>query len=138
MPPRTRLFFCGLNLALFFLAAAPLYREFTRRTDIWWTPHAMQVPLAESKDRVEIYARGKPLATLLQAGQLSMAESGAVRILAMSEVGLRFNNYDRVRAQHVPLLLTNAAACGAIAIMFLLVLTGRLRYREERERPSAS
>jgi hypothetical protein len=98
----------------------------------------MQVPLAESKDRVEIYARGKPLATLLQAGQLSMAESGAVRILAMSEVGLRFNNYDRVRAQHVPLLLTNAAACGAIAIMFLLVLTGRLRYREERERPSAS
>jgi hypothetical protein len=138
MPPRIRLFFCGLNLALLFLAAVPLYREFSRRSDIWWTPFGMLVPLAESKDRVEIYARGKPLATLVQGGQLSIAEDGAMRTLATSDVGLRFNNYDRVRAQRLPLLLTNAAACGAIAIMLLLVLTGRLRYREERERPSAS
>ena len=43
---------------LFFIAAVPLYSELSRRSDIWWTPHAMIAPFAESKDRVEIYARG--------------------------------------------------------------------------------
>ena len=70
MPPRTRLLFAALTLVLFFVAAVPLYGELARRTDIWWTPHTMLVPLTESTDRVEIYSRGKPLAALLQAGQL--------------------------------------------------------------------
>lgn len=72
MPPRNRLVFATLSLFLFFVAAVPLYGELSRRSDIWWTPHAMLVPLAESTDRVEIYARGKPLAALLQAGQLGL------------------------------------------------------------------
>ena len=133
MPPRIRLVFSTLSLALFFVAAAPLYRELSRRSDIWWTPHAMLVPLAESKDRVEIYAHGKPLAALLQAGQLRIAEDGGLP-LATSDVGLRFNNWDRVRVERLPLLLVYAAGCGVTACMFLLVLTGRLAYRGEKER----
>ena len=76
MPPRIRLVFASLSLAMFFVAAVPLYGELFRRHDIWWTPFAMLVPLGESMDRVEIYARGKPLAALLQAGQLRIAEEG--------------------------------------------------------------
>lgn len=134
MPPRIRLLFAALSLILFFVAAIPLYGELSRRSDIWWTPHAMLVPLAESKERVEIYARGKPLAALLQAGQLRIAEDGALSTLATSDVGLRFNNWDRVRVERLPLLLVYAASCGVTACMFLLALTGRLAYRGERER----
>ena len=134
MPPRVRLVHATLSLVLFIVAAASLYGELSRRSDIWWTPYAMLVPLAESTDRVEIYARGKPLAPLLQTGQLRIAEDGASSTLAASDVGLRFNNWDRVRAQRLPLLLAYAAACGVTGCVFLLVLTGRLAYREERER----
>ena len=133
MPPRIRLVFSALSLVFFLMAAVPLYRELSRRSDIWWTPHAMAVPFTESTDRVEIYARGKPLAALLQAGQLRIAEDGGCTVLAPSEVGLRFNNWDRVRAERVPLLLVYAAVCGATAFTFLLVLTGRLAYRGERD-----
>jgi len=133
MPPRIRLFFATLSLVLFFVAAVPLYGELSRRSDIWWTPHAMLVSLADSKDRVEIYARDKPLAVLLQAGQLRISEDGALSTLATSDVGLRFNNWDRVRVERLPLLLVYAASCGVTACMFLLVLTGRLAYRGERE-----
>jgi predicted xylose isomerase-like sugar epimerase len=94
----------------------------------------MLVPLAESTDRVEIYARGKPLAALLQAGRLRIAEEGGSSTLAASDVGLRFNNWDRVRVERLSLLLVYAAGCGVSACMFLLVLTGRLAYRGERER----
>src|SRR5512132_3254730 len=97
MPPRIQLVFATLSLAMFFVAAVPLYGELLRRRAIWWTPLAMLVPLGESADRVEIYARGKPLAALLQAGQLRIAEEGGSRTLAASDVGLRFNNWDRVR-----------------------------------------
>ena len=137
MPPRIRLVFSALSLVFFLMAAVPLYRELSRRSDIWWTPHAMAVPFTESKDRVEIYARGEPLAALLQAGQLRVAEGGGCTVVAPSEVGLRFNNWDRVRAERLPLLLVYAAVCGVTALMFLLVLTGRLAYRGERERGAA-
>ena len=134
MPPRIRLVFATLSLAMFFVAAVPLYGELFRRHDIWWTPFAMLVPLGESMDRVEIYARGKPLAALLQAGQLRIAEEGGSSTLAINDVGLRFNNWDRVRVERLPLLLVYAAGCGVTACMFLLILTGRLAYRGERER----
>jgi hypothetical protein len=133
MPSRTRLVFAALSLVFFFVAAAPLYRELARRSDIWWTPRTMLVPLAETRDRVEIYTRGKPLAALLQAGQLRIAEEGGSSILAPSDVGLRFNNWDRVRVERIPLMLVYAAACGITACIFLLFLSGRLVYRGERQ-----
>src|SRR5438876_10013400 len=129
MPPRIRFLYSSLSVTVFLIAAVPLYTELAQRSDIWWTPHAMAVPFTESTDRVEIYARGKPLAALLQAGQLRIAEDGGCTVLAPSEVGLRFNNWDRVRAERLPLLLVYAAVCGVTALMFLLVLTGRLAYR---------
>jgi hypothetical protein len=133
MPPRIRRAFSLMCLALFFVAAVPLYREFSQRRDIWWTPYAMRVPLADGKDRVEVYVRGKPLAALLEGGELRIAENGAWGTLATSDIGLRFNNWDRVRVQRLPLLLTYAGGCGVAACMLLLVLTGRLAYRGERE-----
>ncbi len=138
MPPRIRVFYSTLGLVFFFVGAAPLYRELSQRSDIWWTPRTMLVPIADSKDRVEIYVRGKPLAELLQGGRLQISENGASSSLAASDVGVRFNNWERVRARRLPLLLVYAAGCGVAAFMVLLVLSGRLAYREERGREVAT
>ncbi len=134
MPTRMRLMFAALSLTLFLISAVPLYRALSRPSNIWWTPHALLVPLAKGTDRVEIYARGKPFATLVQAGQLRIVENGGLSTLAPSDVGLRFNNWDRVRVEQLPLLLGYAMMCGVTACLFLLVVSGRFAYRVERGR----
>lgn len=132
MPPRIRLLFSTMLVSLFVMAAVPLYTELSRQSDIWWTPRAMLVPLTGSGERVEIYVRGRSLATLLQLGQVRIAEDSRIRVLTPAEVGLRFNNWDRVRAERLPVLLASAAGCAVAALMFLLVVTGRLTYRREK------
>lgn len=114
MPPRQRLLFSSLSFVLFFMAAMPLYRELTRPKDIWWTPPTMLVPLVEAQDRVQVYVRGEPVAAPLQG-----------------EIGLRLNNWDRMRADKVPIMLTSAAACGGLVVLLIVMLTGRLAYRGE-------
>jgi hypothetical protein len=91
----------------------------------------MLVPLAESGDRVEIYVRREPRAAVLQAGHLRMGEGDRSSVVAASDIGPHFNNWDRVRGEHISLLLASAAMCGVTAVMLLLVLTGRLAYRGE-------
>ena len=132
MPPRMRFFYATMTATLFFIAVIPLYRELSRRRDIWWTPPTMMVPLPQSADRVEIYARGRPFAALLESGQVQLLDDGRASVLAPGEVGLRFNNWDRVRAAQLPGLLIAAAACGAAALMFVLLVAGRLAYRGEQ------
>jgi hypothetical protein len=133
MPPRIRLVFLGLSVVLLAIAVVPIYSELTRRSDIWWTPPGMLVPLDEAKDRVQIYARGRPLDGLIQAGQLRIAEDGSSSVLQTSDIGLRLNNWDRIRSERFPGLLISAAGFGIGAMMFLLILTGRLAYRGETE-----
>ena len=70
MPLRLRVFFSVLTSTLLFIPALALYRELSRRPDIWWTPPAMALSLNASQDRVRIYVRGKPLGALLEAKQL--------------------------------------------------------------------
>jgi hypothetical protein len=81
MPPRLRRLFLVLLAVLFCIPALALYREFSRRADIWWTPAPLALSLADSKDRVEIYARGQPLGTLVQQQRLSILEGGNLRYL---------------------------------------------------------
>ena len=133
MPLRLRLFFSIMTGALVLIPALALYRELSRRPDIWWTPPAMAFSLTESQDRVRIYARGKPLGALLDAKQLWIGEAAGSSALDPREVGLRFNNWDRVRAARIPMLLAYSAALGAGAVLLLVIVTGRLAYRGEKE-----
>ena len=114
MPARMRLFFSSFSAVLFLIAAMPLYRELTRPKDIWWTPRTMLVPLAQAQDRVELYVRGEPIGAALQ-----------------SEIGLRFNNWDRVRAAQLPVMVSSGVGCGAMLVLLILVATGRLAYHGE-------
>jgi hypothetical protein len=133
MPLRHRIFFSALAGALFLIPALALYRELWTRPDIWWTPPPMAVSLSDSRDRVEVYVRGKPLGALLAAGQLTMTDQAGSSALGANEIGLRFNNWDRVRAARLPMLLLHAASCGGGAVLLLLIATGRLAYRGEKQ-----
>lgn len=132
MPPRLRVFYSGLIAALLLIPVLTLYRELSQRSDIWWTPAPMALSLAESRDRVEIYARDKPLGTLLDQKQVWINDQTGSSAVGTQEIRLRFNNWDRVRAGRIPLLLAYGAACGAGALLFLLIATDRLVYRGEK------
>ena len=132
MPSRLRVFYSLLTAALLLIPIVALYSELARRSDIWWTPPALALSLTESKDRVQIFAEGRPLETLLEQKQVSITDGAASHVLTTQEIGLRFNNWDRVRGQRLPLLLFYAGACGAGVILLLVIATGRLAYRGER------
>jgi len=132
MPPRVRLFYSGLIVVLLLIPAIALYGELSKRSDIWWTPAAMALSLPAASDRVEIVVRGKPLGTLVDRGQLWIIDEGGRSAVLGHDIGLRLNNWDRVRAMRSPALLMYAAACGAGLMLLVLVGGGRLAYREER------
>jgi hypothetical protein len=132
MPLRLRLSYSALIVALLLIPATALYRELSSRPDIWWTPLPLALTLSESQDRVELYVRGKPLGALLEARQLSVADGAEPSVLGVDEIRLRFNNWDRVRVERLPVLLMYAAGCGGGVVLLLLIATGRLAYRGER------
>jgi hypothetical protein len=131
MPLRLRLFFSVFTGALLLIPALALYRELSQRSGIWWTPPPMALSIAESQDRVQIYLRGKPLGPLVAAIQLSVANELGPSPVGADDIGLRFNNWDRVRAARIPTLLVYAACCGGGLVLLLLIAMGRLAYRGE-------
>jgi len=137
MPPRLRTTFAVMILGLFLIPAISLYRELSKPSDIWWTPPSLMVPLTEAADRVRVYVAGKPLTALVEAGQLRIADGASSRVVAASDIGFRLNNYDRVRAERIPLLLAYAAMCGALTALIVALLSGRLAYRGEVDASSA-
>ncbi len=133
MPPRVRMIFATLIGVLFLIPALAIYSELSKRTDIWWTPRTLLVPLTEATGRVEVYVRGKSLVSLIDAGQLRVTDADSGSVVGAGDVGFRFNNWDRVGVQRLPLLLGYAAVSGAMAMLWLLIVTGRLAYRDEKE-----
>ena len=133
MPPRLRVFYSLLTGAMLLIPAVALYSELSKRSDIWWTPATNQLPLAESRDRVEIYVRGRPLGMLVDQGHLAITDSAGPHVLTSQDIAVRLNNWDRVRIQRLPVLLIYTAVLGAGILALVVVATGRLAYREERE-----
>jgi len=133
MTPRFRLLQGIRYGGIFLISAIPLAREVFRRGDIWWTPFAMRVPLAQSTDRVEIYVKDSLLLPLLESGKIQVVENGASSVVAASDVGLRFNNRDRVRAEKMPSLLWDAAICGVLGGYLILLATNGGEFRQERQ-----
>ena len=121
-------------VGLLLTALLNLYAFFHRRSDIWWTPLPKAVPVAASGDRVEIFARGTDLRTLLDAGRVRVTGDPGAGVLAADDVRIRFNNRDRVRAEQAPLLVLYGFTIGAALVLVGLTLTGHVPKR----RPSTA
>ena len=125
MPAPTAVFrylLVGLPAAFLLTAGARLYTLLHERSDIWWTPPQMLVPFTQSHDRVAIYVHGSELNDLLAAGQLRLVRDSTVRVVTAADIGLRLNNWDRVRAERIPILLVSALSAGGAAALLLVGL----------------
>lgn len=121
---RSRMFFLAFGSIFFVMSVDHLIRFFRQPDDIWWTPTTMRVPLSESRDRAEIYVGGILLQEHLRSGRLLLAgEQGTARV-DEATMGLRFNNWDRVRSQQIPGLLSYAAGAGAAGFTLLFGVLG--------------
>lgn len=112
--------------AVFLLTStAHLYSFLHQRPDIWWTARGSEVPLPESHDRVAVYVAGAELDDLVAAGRLRLQRDQVASAVTPNDVRMRFNNWDRVRAQQLPVILTYAITAGAAAALLLvgLILT---------------
>ena len=124
-PTDVRRFWLVFGIAIFLIPASHLFRFFTQRSDIWWTPKALSVPLLDSSDRVQIYVRGELLREQLKAQRLRVVTDQGPVTLTESDVTLRFNNHDRVRAEQIPTLLSAAGGAGVAGVVLLLTILGR-------------
>jgi hypothetical protein len=131
MPPRARTTLVWMLVVLLLIPGLALFRELGRRSDIWWTPKPMAVSLSESAKRVEVLVRGRSLHPLVDGGQIRLSTDSVAPVVTAGDITFRFNNWDRVRAQRIPMLLVYAFMMGVIGLLLVLVLTGRLAYRGE-------
>ena len=132
MPAPASLFRYQLILPAIFLviSSARLYGFFHERSDIWWTPQGTIVPLAETHDRVAIYVRSRELDDLVAAGHLRLLEDSVTSVVRTADIGLRFNNWDRVRAERISSLLISGVTAGAAAALLLVgLIIARVRQR---------
>jgi hypothetical protein len=108
----------------FLMSAQHIVRFLAQPADIWWTPEALGVPLADGSDRVQIYISGVSLREHIGAGRLQLLTFHGAAPVTESETRLRFNNWDRVRSQNVAVLLGSAACLGASGVILLVGLLG--------------
>ena len=102
-----------LPLMLLVIPGLDIVRSLTQRNDIWWTPAGQYVTLGEGERQVRVYVRGTPLRTLVDAGQLELrASSAGTSVVTASEVGLRLNHWDKIRADRSLMLLLDGIMVG--------------------------
>ncbi|HKR08759.1 MAG TPA: hypothetical protein VJS39_06175 [Gemmatimonadaceae bacterium] len=135
MPRRIRSNLVMMLLVLLLIPVLALVRELARRSDIWWTPKPLAVSLSESAKRVEVIVRGRSLRPLVDEGHISLTTDSAAPVVGAGDITFRFNNWDRVRAQKIPVLLVYALMIGVIGTLLVVVLTGKLAYRDDASAP---
>jgi len=118
-----QLVFLVVPVGLLLASALKLFAFFHQRSDIWWTPLSMSAPLALSSDRAEVYVRGTDLRILADSGQVRIGGT----VIRADDIRVRFNNWDRTRAEQIPMLLVYGFTIGAALVLIAFTLTGRSR-----------
>ena len=121
---RLRAFLLMFGGIFFLMSALQLVRYFNQRADIWWTPRDLALPLADTSDRVEVYVRDVALAEQIKAGRVQVLTDTGARPVAESDIRLRFNNWDRIRAERISSVLSAGIGLGASGVLFLFGLLG--------------
>lgn len=121
---RLRTFLLIFGGVFVLMSALPIVRFLNQPADIWWTPKALGLPLAETSDRVEIYVRDVALQEHVKAGRVRLLTDSGATPVTESDMRLRFNNWDRIRAQGIPGLLSAGIGLGASGVFFLFGVFG--------------
>jgi len=135
MDRSTTFFLLVFGGVVFVTSAQHIFTTLAQRSDIWWTPKGLSPSLSDVADRVEVYVRDVRLQKQVRSGRLQLiGEAGAVAITE-SDFRFRFNNWDRVRAQSIPALLTSAVSLGASGACVVFGVLGWMRSRRAQRTP---
>ncbi len=124
-----------LPLVLILIPGLQLVRFFSRSPDIWWTPATQLVSLADGEKQVRVYVRGTPLRSWLASAKLQVVTDSGTAGLSESDVGLRLNHWDQIRAEGIVALLINALMIG---FGLGLALAGLVGIRQRPEKPATT
>ena len=108
----------------FLMSALQIVRFFNQPADIWWTPKALSLRLADSSGRVEVYVRDVTLWDHVKAGRVQLLTDAGAAPVTEPDIRLRFNNWDRIRAERIPALLGNGIVLGATGMLLLFCVLG--------------
>ena len=81
-----------------------------------------------------MYIDDERLDEQIRSGRLQLLDGTSPATITASDVQFRFNNWDHVRAQEVPVLLVSAAFFGASCAVLLLGIAGWIRERKAQPR----
>lgn len=109
-----------------------LYQAFWGDETIWWTPPKLRLRVEVTEDRFQMTIGGKALRKHLSEGTLFAVDpkGGQYRVVS-SDVGIRVNNWDRVKGG----ILTGALASSfgfGLSLAFLIV--GLVQWVKDRRR----
>ncbi|MBS3733859.1 MAG: hypothetical protein KGY99_02925 [Phycisphaerae bacterium] len=91
----------------------------------WWTPSTDPLTLADSRDRVEVLVDGTLIQRRIAEGEVLLRRKGGTESLTRDDVGIRFNNVDRVRASRRWPMTVAGGLIGAGAVMLIWGLAWR-------------
>ncbi len=121
---RLRTFLLIFGGVFLLMSALQVVRFFNQPADIWWTPKVLSLPLADTTDRVEVYVRDIALRDQITAGRVQLLTDSGATPVTEHDMRLRFNNWDRIRAQRIPSLLGAGIGLGASGVLFLFGVLG--------------
>jgi len=102
------------------------YRAFLGPRNIWWTPKSMALSIEEVRDDFEIVIGGELLRDrIAERSLLAVGPDGGHHPIAGSDVRVRFNNWNRVKARFLTTTTFIGPPFGAALALLVVGLRGR-------------
>ncbi len=124
--PRYGILLAGI--IMLFVFGSQLATLLNQPDDIWWTPAQMMQSYDQGSDRIEIYIDGEHLQGIIESGQLVLVSSEGEKVITNEDVRVRYNNYDRVRADRIEMTVIESGMVGGgivLVIFGLMALFGK-------------
>ncbi len=107
------------------------------RSDIWWTPMELALTLPAAANEFELYLSGELLQRQVERGALAVqGENGTMRPVAPTEIKVRLNNWQKIRAERLHGAVFAAFSLGISMTCLVLGIIGQVRSRKEKRSAS--
>lgn len=102
------------------------------RSDIWWTPLELALPLQAAANEFELHLGGELMQRQVERGALAVQnENGAMRSVAPTEIKVRLNNWQKIRAERLHGAVFAAFSLGISLTCLVLGIIGQVQSRKE-------
>ena len=107
------------------------------RSDIWWTPMELALPLPAAGKNFELYIGGELMQRQVERGALAVQDkNGALRPVAPAEIKVRLNNWQKIRAERLHGAVFAALSLGISTTCLVMGIVGHVQGRKEKRSAS--